>query len=308
MKKQVICMAIAAMMLAGAMTACSQEKVPYEGYSKTPDGLYYRFHEQNAGATPEMGDLIDVTLSCVVNDTTPVIPTMPNTFQLIEPLYKGDVFEGLSMVHKGDSVSFIVNIDSTFKTFFGQPTLPEQFASTDVMRFDMRIEDIYPEADYAKRMAAKNQKAAAERIAKMLADHPEESAAAAQALSDYLAKNKITAEPTESGLYYVMTQEGNGEKPEVGQLVSVHYTGTLLDGTKFDSSLDRDMPIQFPLGVGQVIPGWDEGIALMSKGEKGVLYIPYYLAYGDRSTGELIQPYSNLKFEVELVDFEDIKK
>ena len=68
------------------------------------------------------------------------------------------------------------------------------------------------------------------------------------------------------------------------------------------------MPIQFPLGVGQVIPGWDEGIALMSKGEKGVLYIPYYLAYGDRSAGELIQPYSNLKFEVELVDFEDIKK
>ncbi len=308
MKKQVICMAIAAMMLADMMTACSQEKVPYEGFQKSSNGLYYRFHEQNEGATPEIGELIDVTLSCVVNDTTPVIPTMPNTFQLIEPLFPGDVFEGLSMVHKGDSVSFIVNIDSTFRTFFGQSTLPEQFNSSDVMRFDMRVHDIYPETEFAKRMAAKNQKAAAERIAKMVADHPEESATAAKVLSDYLAKHKITAEPTESGLYYVMTQEGNGEKPEAGQIVSVHYTGTLLDGTKFDSSYDREQPIQFPLGVGQVIPGWDEGIALMSKGEKGVLYIPYYLAYGDRAAGELIQPYSNLKFEVELVDFEDMKK
>ena len=104
-----------------------------------------------------------------------------------------------------------------------------------------------------------------------------------------------------------MTQEGNGENPEVGQLVSVHYTGKLLDGTVFDSSVERGQPIQFPLGVGQVIAGWDEGIAMMSKGEKGVLYIPYYLAYGDRGAGADIKPFDNLMFEVELVDFEDIR-
>lgn len=307
MKKNFMFMAFVAMLFAGA-SACSQEKVPYEGYQKTQNGLYYCFHEQNTGETPKMGDLIDATLCCVVNDTASIVPTMSNTFQLIESLYPGDVFEGLSMVHVGDSVSFIVNIDSTFRTFFGQPTLPSQFVSTDVMRFDMRIEDIYPESEYAKRMAAKNQKATAERVAKMVADHPEESAQAAQALKDFLAQNKIVAEPTESGLYYVMTQEGNGEKPEAGQIVHVHYTGTLLDGTKFDSSYDREQPIQFPLGVGQVIPGWDEGIALMSKGEKGILYIPYYLAYGDRAAGDVIKPYSNLKFEVELVDFEDMPR
>jgi len=300
-------MAFAAMLFAGTM-ACSQEKVPYEGYQKTPNGLYYRFHEQNAGETPKTGELIDATLCCVVNDTAIIVPTMSNTFQLMEPLYPGDIFEGLSMVHVGDSVSFIVDIDSTFRTFFGQPTLPEQFLSTDVMRFDLRIEDIYPESEYAKHMAAKNRKASAERAAKMVADHPEESAQAAQALTDYLAKNKIVAEPTESGLYYVVTKEGNGEKPEAGQIVHVHYRGTLLDGTQFDSSFDRNQPLQFPLGFGQVIPGWDEGIALMSKGEKGVLYIPYYLAYGDRAAGDVIKPYSNLIFEVELVDFEDMPR
>ena len=307
MKKRFMFMAFAAMLFAGTM-ACSQEKVLYEGYQKTPNGLYYRFHEQNAGETPKTGELIDATLCCVVNDTAIIVPTMSNTFQLIESLYPGDIFEGLSMVHVGDSVSFIVNIDSTFRTFFGQPTLPEQFVSTDVMRFDLRIEDIYPESDYAKHVAAKNQKASAERIAKMVADHPDESAQAAQALKDYLAKNKIVAEPTESGLYYVVTKEGNGEKPEAGQIVHVHYRGTLLDGTQFDSSFDRNQPLQFPLGIGQVIPGWDEGIGLMSKGEKGVLYIPYYLAYGDRAAGDVIKPYSNLIFEVELVDFEDMPR
>ena len=138
----------------------------------------------------------------------------------------------------------------------------------------------------------------------MKADHPEETATAAQQLTEYLEKNKITAEPTPSGLYYVMTQEGNGEKPEVGQMVQVHYTGKLLDGTLFDSSIERGEPISIPIGVGQVIPGWDEGIMMMSKGEKGVLYIPYYLAYGDRQAGEKITPFSNLMFEVELIDFQ----
>ena len=307
MKKKFMFVALAAMMLSG-VTACSQEKVPYEGYQKNPNGLYYRFYTQNEGATPLVGELIDVVIGCVVNDTMPLFPAMENTLQLMEPLFPGDIFEGLAMTHVGDSVSFIVNIDSTFRTFFGQPTLPEQYTSTDVMRFDVRVEDIYPESEYLPHMAAKNQKAVSERVAKMVADHPEESAQATQDLTEYLAKKKVVAEPTKSGLYYVMTQEGNGERPRAGQLVSVHYTGTLLDGTKFDSSYDREQPIQFPLGIGQVIPGWDEGIALMSKGEKGMLYIPYYLGYGDRAAGELIKPFSNLVFEVELVDIEDMPR
>jgi FKBP-type peptidyl-prolyl cis-trans isomerase len=172
------------------------------------------------------------------------------------------------------------------------------------MRFEVRLDDFYPESEYAPRLAAKIKKDIDERIEKMKADHPEETATAAQQLTEYLAKNKVTVDPTPSGLYYVQTQEGNGEKPEVGMMAQVHYTGKLLDGTVFDSSIERGEPISFPLGVGQVIPGWDEGIMMMSKGEKGVLYIPYYLAYGDRQAGDKITPFSNLMFEVELVDFQ----
>ena len=121
-------------------------------------------------------------------------------------------------------------------------------------------------------------------------------------MNNYLKENKINATPTSTGLYYVKSKDGNGVKPQVGQEVEVHYTGKLLDGTVFDSSVDRAQPFKFDLGEGQVIPGWDEGVQLMSKGEKGTFYIPYYLAYGNMGAGP-IPPFATLIFEVELIDF-----
>lgn len=108
---------------------------------------------------------------------------------------------------------------------------------------------------------------------------------------------------TESGLRMIIHKEGNGEKPRAGQTVSVHYTGLLETGKKFDSSHDRGRPFKFPLGQGRVIKGWDEGIALMSKGEKRTLVIPPELGYGSQDKGR-IPPNSTLIFEVELVDFQ----
>lgn len=297
-------MAALAMLMLGIMSACT-EKSPYPGYQKSATGLYYQFFNQNKDAAqPQVGDLMDLAICCTVNDTTFIVPNTVNTLPLEAPLFAGDFYEGMAMMHKGDSASFIVDIDSTFIKWFHQTSLPAEFNSTDVMRFEVRLDDFYPESEYAPRLAAKIKKDIDARIEKMKADHPEETATAAQQLTEYLAKNKVTVDPTPSGLYYVQTQEGNGEKPEVGMMAQVHYTGKLLDGTVFDSSIERGEPISFPLGVGQVIPGWDEGIMMMSKGEKGVLYIPYYLAYGDRQAGDKITPFSNLMFEVELVDFQ----
>jgi len=108
---------------------------------------------------------------------------------------------------------------------------------------------------------------------------------------------------TESGLRTIVHKEGSGEKPSAGQTVSVHYTGLLETGKKFDSSHDRGSPISFPLGQGRVIKGWDEAIALMSKGEKRTLIIPPELGYGERGAGGAIPPNATLIFEVELVDF-----
>ena len=303
MKKRIVTLASLALMLVGTMGACS-EKNTYPGYQKNQNGLYYQFFTQNEGEKPQVGDLLEVNICCLINDTTPLIPATQNMMKLQDPTFAGDINEGLAMMHKGDSASFIVNIDSTFKYLFGQPTLLSEFKSTDVMRFEVKLNDFYPEKVYAQKFANDVKNRNAERAAKLQNDYPDETAKAAKELANYLAKNNIVAEPTESGLIYVVKEPGNGEKPEVGKPVTMHYTGKLLDGTVFDSSVERNEPFQFVLGVGQVIPGWDEGVQLMTKGEKGVLYIPYYLGYGERQAGEKIVPFSNLMFEVELVDFE----
>ncbi len=109
---------------------------------------------------------------------------------------------------------------------------------------------------------------------------------------------------TASGLDIEITEEGDGPKPTAGQTVHVHYTGTLEDGTQFDSSHNRGQPLAFPLGQGNVIQGWDEGIALLNKGAKAKLTIPPNLAYGAQGAGGVIPPNATLIFEVELVDFQ----
>ncbi len=107
---------------------------------------------------------------------------------------------------------------------------------------------------------------------------------------------------TDSGLKYVVTAEGAGETPKVGDTVKVHYTGKLLDGTKFDSSVDRGAPIDFPVGQGRVIKGWDEALLSMKKGEKRVLIIPANLGYGPSGRGP-IPANATMVFDVELIDF-----
>jgi peptidyl-prolyl cis-trans isomerase A (cyclophilin A) len=109
---------------------------------------------------------------------------------------------------------------------------------------------------------------------------------------------------TDSGLRYQIIQSGDGKKAQTNATVSVHYKGQLSDGTVFDSSYKRNQPIDFTLGVGQVIPGWDEGIALLKVGDKARFVIPSHLAYGSRGAGGVIPPNANLIFDVELVGVE----
>lgn len=107
---------------------------------------------------------------------------------------------------------------------------------------------------------------------------------------------------TSSGLRFITLKEGNGGTPAKGAIVEAHYTGRLLDGTKFDSSVDRGHPFTFVVGKGEVIKGWDEAFLSMKKGEKRILIIPPGLAYGEKGMGS-IPPDATLVFEVELIDF-----
>ncbi|MEX0813297.1 MAG: peptidylprolyl isomerase [Chitinophagales bacterium] len=138
--------------------------------------------------------------------------------------------------------------------------------------------------------------------AELEAEKEKTQAAARESFENLVKKEYPDAKSTNSGLHYIIEEEGSGNQAAAGKTVKVHYSGYLQDGKKFDSSVDRGEPIEFPLGQGMVIPGWDEGIALLKEGGKAKLIIPYYLAYGEQGRAPVIPPKATLIFDVELIE------
>lgn len=171
-----------------------------------------------------------------------------------------------------------------------QPLPPGIPKGSDI-QFTVKLVDVQNEQEFQKSQASAREK-------QVKTD--------AKIIDDYVAKNKLNATETASGLNYVVTQEGTGVKPVAGNVVTVHYTGKLLDGKVFDSSVKNPQsggkPIDFPIGQGMVIPGWEEGIMTMKKGGKCTFIIPSSLAYGTAGSPGVIPPNSVLVFDVELVD------
>ncbi|KAA9325308.1 hypothetical protein F0P96_20105 [Hymenobacter busanensis] len=213
---------------------------------------------------------------------------------------KGGLEEAISLLQAGDSAVFRFNADSLSIKTTGQPAPAPIKKHGNTMTLYVKVDAIQSQADA---MAAQ-QKAMQEMQVKQQqhgeAQKPKDDAI----IQEYLKKNNLTAQKTASGLYYAVTQPGTGAKPTQGQTVAVGYRGTLLSGKEFDSSAKGNggKPIEFPLGVGAVIPGWDEGIALLNKGSKAVLLVPSGLAYGQRGAGADIPADAVLRFDVELVD------
>ena len=158
--------------------------------------------------------------------------------------------------------------------------------SIDIIREGKDAEDFNAVEAFRTFEGAREKRIAAERAAK----------------EDELNALASGFESTNSGLRYQIIQKGNGKKAEKGKMVSVHYKGQLADGTVFDSSYKRNQPIDFQVGVGQVIPGWDEGICLLNVGDKARLVIPSDLGYGPSGAGGVIPPNATLVFDVELMD------
>lgn len=173
----------------------------------------------------------------------------------------------------------------------------EVMSKVNIVRVGKDAEAFDAVAIWAKRDELLKKKAAEFAAAKADMDKAKTVSAA-----DLVKKSYPTAVKTASGLYYVIENPGTGAKAVAGKSVSVHYTGTLADGTKFDSSRDRNQPITFVLGQGQVIKGWDEGIALMNVGAKYKLIIPAELGYGANGAGGVIPPNATLIFDTELME------
>ncbi|WP_258561860.1 peptidylprolyl isomerase [Chryseobacterium chendengshani] len=173
---------------------------------------------------------------------------------------------------------------------------PQDKPKTDIVLQKVSIfskGDEYKGYDAAKTFTEGKSKIAANN--KAMAEKAE--AEAKKALEDLKAGMQVTA----SGLYYKITKKTEGKAPKAGDNISVHYAGKLTNGTEFDSSFKRNEPLEFPVGTGRVIKGWDEGILLLKEGETATLLIPPAMGYGERGAGGVIPPNAWLIFDVELV-------
>lgn len=217
----------------------------------------------------------------------------------IRSTQRGSVEEALSLLQPGDSGVFRLNLDTVFVKSFRQPVPPFMRKGGNTLTVLAKALKVQTQAEAMQDFEQEKLQAQAEAKKKDAARTAQEDVR----MLAYLKQNKLTSLKTANGLRYVITKVGTGPKPKAGQQVSVLYTGMLLNGTVFDASArNGNKPITFALGRGQVIPGWDEGIALLPKGSKAVLLIPSALAYGSRGAGADIPPNSILRFNVELVD------
>ena len=272
---------------------------------KTDSGLEYLILRHNESSRKVlMNDFVILNLSygvrrnnadSLIFESATAAADGKMVLQITESAYPGDILEGIGMLSLNDSARFSVIADSFFIKTVRVDKIPPFVKSGEKIFFNIGVHEVLSIEEMQQKQA------------QVLAKQEEEMKSITEKqimeIKDYFIKNGYNPEPNEQGMFIVQTKAGAGEKPQNGRTVKVHYTGRLLNGTVFDSSVERGEPFSFQLGSGQVIKGWDLGIAQLLPGEKAILGIPSALAYGARGVGP-IPANSPLIFEVELISYE----
>lgn len=270
-----------------ALIATSCDKFPSGGGHKTSEsGLEYEIVDDQEGQNATFGDFITLHIAYKTDKDSLLNSTHkmgnPISTKIGPSAFKGSFEEGLTMLSAGDSANFWIPSDSIFK---GQPDegRPAFLGPGSKIQYSVRIIKIEKPENVES-----NQN---------------------KAIDEYGVTNKLDLQKTESGLRYSIQKEGNGQKANPGDTVVAHYVGkTMYEGTEFDNSIKRGQPFQFPVGMGMVVPGWDEGFLLLSKGSKATLVIPSKLAYGEMGAPQSpIGPNCPLVFDVEMIDIKPKK-
>ncbi|MFC2152797.1 FKBP-type peptidyl-prolyl cis-trans isomerase [Bacteroidota bacterium] len=263
----------------------------YPGYNKTKTGIYYKlvkFGESSEKAKP--GDFVTADIIYkTMNDS--IFFDGRRRFQITEPSFEGAIDECFLMLAEEEQASFIISANDFFSKTL-ETTLPAFIFEEDPMIVNIDIIDIQTEEEYIMEKEA---------FLHWIEDFGDYEKVI---LRQYIDLKKIDIEPTESGLYHIILQDGNGKKVFLGDTVTVDYEGKFLNGKFFDSTKRRNSPFQFVFGrKWQVIEGMEEAISRMEEGERALFIIPSQIGFGETgsSTG-IIPPFTSTLFEVELIE------
>jgi FKBP-type peptidyl-prolyl cis-trans isomerase FkpA len=304
-----------------AITSLAMILQSCDGFKKTETGLQYKIlADSTEGKNAEMGDAVVMHIKYEnAKDTLNTFKRGTPVTVLVQKTFQGGLEDGLTQLSKGDSAIFRISSDSLYTKMF-RDSLPKEIKPGSFTDFTVKIIKIYTKEDVKKEQAAMLKRQ--QDMKKMQMDYVAQNTKALLDTSGpqmkidegfikaFIKKNKLDAKKTDNGVYYSIKKKGDGPQVTSGDTVSVYYTGKLLDGTAFDS-LRTGAPFKLIVGVGQVIPGWDEGLTRLSKGDVATLIIPSTLAYRkegikDRNPNKpgnyIIPPSAPLVFDVEIVD------
>jgi FKBP-type peptidyl-prolyl cis-trans isomerase FkpA len=268
-------------------------------YKTTPNGLKYEMIADSAGKTAELGGFVAFDMIMKTSKDSVLQNSFeggqPMWVEVFKPTYNGCFYEGLQLLSEGDSVRFVVQADSFFLKTLGDTIVPEKINPKEELTLLLKVRKVY-DKNFVEMERKKMEEQGQLRLEQMTKQVALDSAL----ISDHLKAKNIKAQRTSQGVYIQYTKNiKTGVNLMKGDSVSVFYVGRLLDGTEFDRS--RNEPLPLTLGTRQVIPGWEDALLHMKKGEKATIYIPSAMAYGDRDM-QTIPANSVLVFDIEIVN------
>jgi FKBP-type peptidyl-prolyl cis-trans isomerase len=272
-------------------------------FKKTKGGMPYKLFASKSGTKAEPGNYIKVNEIVKVNDSLifSSYTTAPRYYPVTAAGNPYDLSEIYAQLKTGDSVY----AEQAMDTFIKQnPAILQQtsFKNGDKLIHTIKVVEVFKSAELAQADEMKESSAAFDRDPKVQEQLQKDE----KAITDYLAKNNITAQKVGKGTYVQILQEGTGPAIKTGDFVMINYKGLTMNGVEFDTNIDpkagRKDPMPYQIGVQPVIKGFEEGIGTLKEGSKARLFIPSILAYGAQPPTPKIQPFENLIFEIDVVD------
>ena len=286
MKKHFVISALVCLSAMMLFTGCTQK---YPGYKKTQSGMYYKFHNCNTSATqPKLTDFLKIEMKCYLHDSLYYDwqGTQHQVYtQLQDPIFAGDLQEAYAMMHVGDSASFYVKADSIAALYYDQDPNAVGLAPEDYFRYEVKLVEVQTEEEFQANVEKMKESMKIE---------------AKRALDEYVVNNNINVTPEPSGVYIIPIEKGKGRCPVKGEKVELDFSATLLNGQPVGSTFDSPEKFSFVLGEGYTIQGWEEIVPKMHLGDRVKAIIPFDMAYGEHSVGE-IPAYANLVYDIKLL-------